>query len=145
MDTEYYITTKSNGERMITTNFDESYHVDGYSESFEKMLFQTAYNIYERRYFETGLYFGTNRKTYLETLNRLGVEDLFEKVDQYAKQYEFEKVWFSDKWHYIGVKENISFIVHIGLAISGYVVGNDKREVDEFGIILNNVLGTNIQ
>ncbi len=145
VDAEFYITMNTKGEHKITTNFDESYHIDGYSENFEKLLFQTAYDIYERRYFENGLYFGTNRKIYKETLNNLGVDDIFMVVDKYAKQYGFEKVWFSDKWHYIGMKEDISFMVKKDLAICGYVVGNDESEVEKFGMVLNDALGTRIQ
>ena len=142
---EYYITTKEDGRQVITSENDGNYKMEYYSESFEKFLFQTVYNVYERRYFEYGYYFGTNKITLDKRLDVLGVEDIFVVVDEMARKYGFTKVWFSDDYHYIAEKDNISFCIRKELAICGYVVGDDEGEVEMYGNILNELLGTHKQ
>lgn len=144
---EYYITTKANGKQIITSGNDERYGMEYYSENFEKLLFQMAFDIYERRYFKYQYYFGTNRITLDKTLQRLGVriEDIFLVIDEMANKYGFNKVWFSDAYHYIAMKDNFSFWLHRDMAISGYVLGNDEKQVEEYGNILNQLLGTRKQ
>jgi len=55
------------------------------------------------------------------------------------------KTWFSDKWHYIGVKENTTLYVHLGFAISGYFTGNDYLEINQLVQELCGIIGTEIQ
>lgn len=145
MEAEYYITNRSDGTYEITTNFDDTYEVDGFSESFEKMLFQTAFDKYERQCFGYINYFGNNRLRMEQVMKQLGTNDLITIVDEYAQKRGFIKTWFSDKWHYIGVKENASLYVHLSLAMSGYITGNDYSEIDELTKELCDIIGTRIQ
>lgn len=145
MEAEYYITNRSDGTHIITTNFDDTYGVDGFSESFEKMLFQTAFTKYERQYFEHTIYFGTNRVKLEQTMKHLETDDILAVVDEYAQKKGFAKTWFCDKWHYIGVKENASLYVHLGFAMSGNIIGNDYSEIDELTKELCDIIGTEVQ
>jgi len=145
MEAEYYITFQSDGAHIITTNFDDTYGVDGFSESFEKMLFQIAFNKYERQYFEHTIYFGTNKIKLEQTKKQLEVDDILAVVDEYAQKKGFTKTWFSDKWHYIGFKENISLYVSLGFAMSGYIIGDDYSEIDKLAKEMCDIIGTEVQ
>lgn len=142
---EFCITTKENGRQIITSGNEENYGVEYYSESFEKLLFQVAYNVYERKYFQYGYYFGTNRITYQKMLNKLGIDDMLPLAEETMKKYGFEKTWFSDTYHLIAEKEGITFGIWRDLTIYGYVLGNDEEQVEKYGGILNDLLGTNKQ
>lgn len=116
-----------------------------YSENFEKLIFQTLYNIYERKYFEYVYYFGTSKMALDEKLEKLAIDDIFMVVDGMIQRYGFTKVWFSDEYHYIAEKGDISFLIEKKLAICGHVVGNDEEQVELYGDILNELLGTSRQ
>jgi len=144
---EYYITTKENGEQIIVSGNDKRYGMEYFSENFEKLMFQTAYDVYERKYNKYQYYLGTNRITLDNTLERLGIgiDNIFQMVDGVVQKYGFRKIWFSDAYHYYAFKENLSFGLRRDMALSGYVFGNDEKEVEKYGNILNKLLGTKKQ
>lgn len=94
MEAEYYITYQNDGTHIITTNFDVTYGVDGFSENFEKMLFQIAFAKYGRHYFKDTIYFGTNKIKLELTKKHLQTDDILAVVDAYARKKILQRPGF---------------------------------------------------
>lgn len=139
-DYGYYITTKDNGKQIITSGDEEKYNLEYFSEDFEKLLFQNAYLTYERRYFEYQYNFGTSHNTYLSLLKRYEEKDIFVLIDEIMKKHDFKRVWFSDSYHYIAEKGNISFGIWKDDAVYGFVTGESKEQVEKYGNIIKDIL-----
>lgn len=131
---EFYITTKENGEQIITTDFMEEYEIDQYAESFEKLLCQEAYFIYGKKYLKEKIDIGIDKSSnYKEIVKKIKIkkEDIFDKLEKYTEKYGYKKAWYSDKWHYIGIKEEISFDLDIIFGVGGDIIGDNIEEMEE--------------
>ena len=60
-------------------------------------------------------------------------KEIFEEIERESKRYGFEKAWYSDRNHYIGIKENMSFYIdrRNGIELSGSIRGETLEEVEE--------------
>ncbi len=135
----WYIVTKENGKQVIETEIG-SIHSDSeeedyveYAESFEKMLCQEAYFLYEPKYYKYRGSIPINYEKSEKLVKRLKKEgkDIFEEIERESKRYGFEKAWYSDRNNYIGIKENMSFYIERGnrIEISGRIRGKSLKEV----------------
>ncbi len=134
----WYIVTKENGKQVIETEIGRIHYEDEYieyAESFEKMLCQEAYFLYESEYYKYTNYIPTNYKKSAKLVRRLKKEgkEIFEEIERESKRYGFEKAWYSDRNHYIGIKENMSFYIarRNGIDIGGAIQGETLEEVEE--------------
>ena len=120
------------------------------AENFEKLLFQCAFIRYERLFFSEMLSFGGSTNMMKAALNKHQTSDILKVVDIFAKENNFQKCWFSDKSHYFGIRDNVTFFVNIdynGAAVMGmfadeYEVINDlgNRLVElDIGVKLKNL------
>ena len=96
------------------------------------MLCQKAYFRYESRYYRYQNYIPRDDEKSEELIRRLE-KDIFEEVERKSKKYGFEKAWYSDRSHYIGIKENMSFYINRrnGIEIRGDIRGENLKEVEE--------------
>ncbi len=131
----WYIVTKENGKQSIGTDFKNNFEGEEYAESFEKLLCQKAYFRYESEYYKYKNYIPTNYEKSKELIKRLEKEgkNIFEEIERESKRYGFEKAWYSDRNHYIGIKENMSFYIdrRNGIELSGSIRGETLEEVEE--------------
>ena len=134
----WHIVTKENGKQVIETEIGRIHYEDEYieyAESFEKMLCQEAYFLYESEYYKYTNYIPTNYKKSAKLVRRLKKEgkEIFEEIERESKRYGFEKAWYSDRNHYIGIKENMSFYIarRNGIDIGGAIQGENLEEVEE--------------
>lgn len=104
-----------------------------YSENFEKLLFQYAFLKYESLYHPESIGFGGSQYMLKEAMRRHQITDVFDVVDSYAKDNGFQKAWFSDQRHYIGIREDATFFVRRGSAVSGIFTGQNKKFLKELG------------
>lgn len=132
---EWYIVTKENEKQPIDTNFRNDYEEEEYAESFEKLLCQQAYWKYEPKYCRYRNYIPRDEKKSREKLRRLEEDgkDFFEELEKYSKKYGFEKAWYSDRSHYIGIKQDMSFYItkRIKLDMEGDIYGINRKEVEK--------------
>ena len=142
----WYITTKENKKQVIETDFEsfsseeeegsdlEDEYVE-YAESFEKLLCQKAYFRYESKDYRYTNYISIPDEKSEELIRRLEKEgkEIFEEIERESKRYGFEKAWYSDRNHYIGIKENMSFYIarRNGIDIGGAIQGENLEEVEE--------------
>ncbi len=136
----WYIVTKENGKQVIETEIGcdssdlEEEYIE-YAESFEKLLCQKAYFLYESRYYRYRNYIPRDDEKSEELIRRLEKEgkEIFEEIERESKRYGFEKAWYSDRNHYIGIKENMSFYINRrnGIKIRGDIRGENLEEVEE--------------
>ena len=128
---KWYIVTKENGKQSIGTDFRNNFEGEEYAESFEKMLCQEAYFRYESKYYRYRNYIPRDDEKSEELIRRLE-KDIFEEVERKSKKYGFEKAWYSDRSHYIGIKENMSFYINRrnGIEIRGDIRGENLEEVE---------------
>ena len=142
----WYITTKENKKQVIETDFEsfpseeeefldlEDEYVE-YAESFEKLLCQEAYFLYESKYYRYTNYISIPDEKSEELIRRLEKEgkEIFEEIERESKKYGFEKAWYSDRNHYIGIKEKMSFYMarRDEIELSGFIRGENIEEVEE--------------
>ena len=100
---EYYISTTLDGNQNITSENDKRNGMKYFSESFEKLLFQSAYDIYERKNKKHQFFFGINRRDLDRMLEKLKIriDDIFQYLDGFFGGHGFQKAWFGDEYHYI--------------------------------------------
>ena len=63
--------------------------------------------------------------------------NIFENVNKMLKKYILEKAWFSDEGHYIVTNSNISVMIRRDRTLSGFVTGENEKEVQEIGVLIN--------
>ena len=134
----WYIATKENGRQVIETETgrihsgEDEYIED--AESFENLLCQTTYFLYEPEYYKYRKYILIYEKKE-ELVKRLEKEgkNIFEEIERESKRYGFEKAWYSDRNNYIGIKENMSFYIDMGdeIKLSASIRGENIEEVEE--------------
>jgi len=99
------------------------------SDTFEKLLFQSAVRLYERKYFLINVSFGASINSLKESLNlRKGVKT-FELLDELCKKYSLTKAWFSDEHFSFVYSEQISIYLRKTVGISGMIFGNNEKLV----------------
>lgn len=100
------------------------------SESFEKLLFQSAFNGFER--FNTYIEIGGSLNQLKNGLNNnLERKEIFDIVDKIIAQYELRKVWFSDKNHYIAIGEDSGLYMEKKMGILGFVTSDNTKFAKE--------------
>ncbi len=71
--------------------------------------------------------------------------DIFDIVDMYARSYGFIKVWFSDKRHFFGIRDDATFYVRGGASnVSGRITGFNRSFINDFAEILSSNIGVEI-
>lgn len=90
-----------------------------FSESFEKLLFQYTFAKYEIQYYPARIAFGGSQNMLKMALDRHKITNIFDVVDRHAKRNGFQKAWFSDDRHYIGICDDATFFVRRDSNVSG--------------------------
>lgn len=85
--------------------------VERFSESFEKLLFQCAFDQYVK--YKTVIFRSGNECSYEDEakLQNIGRRGLYQKEIRIAESYGIKEVWFSEPDYYIGEGENIAFSI----------------------------------
>ncbi len=97
------------------------------SESFEKMIFQAAFKIYE--VFPNQLDFGVSIAGLKEKIQPDKVHTTLEAL---CLKYGLSKLWISDNKWYMARGENINFGVCCDIAMYGRITGEDKERINVF-------------
>lgn len=134
--------TQQNELNIIKTY--EGEFTEFFSESFEKLLFQSAFIKYERKYYSKSIAFGGSKNMLNLALSEHKTKDIFEVVDCYAKKFGFEKAWFSDKRQYFGIREDTTFYVYKDSGVAGIITGNNGELLEKFASDLVPKIGTTI-
>ncbi|MGD9211873.1 MAG: hypothetical protein PVI90_13910 [Desulfobacteraceae bacterium] len=105
------------------------------AENFEKLLFQCAFIRYEELYFKETVSFGGSLNMMRKALAYHQTENIFEIVDKFAQENSFTKAWFSDRQHYCGISDTITFYVNLeedGAALMS-MSGRNFNELKKLG------------
>jgi len=87
-----------------------------FSESFEKMIFQSAFSHFEKN-------------KYCLTFN---ASSCFSEIgNSILNKYGFEKAWFSDFNNLIGLKTDVCFETQTAGGVFGRIIGDNKNLIDE--------------
>lgn len=116
-----------------------------YSENFEKLLFQYAFYQYEELYYPNSISFGGSPNMLKSALASHQTEDILNVVDKLAKENGFEKAWFSDKRHYVGIRDDATFFICKDKTVVGNINGYNEKLLLEFGSNMTSEIGARIQ
>lgn len=117
----------SQNENILRTDCGEVCGV--VSESFKKLLFQSAFSRFER--FHDYMRFSGSPYEVKSAVSVAGEKDVFSILDEISKDYGFSKVWFSDQQHYIAIGE-ISLCVRNTHGAFGFVTSDNTFAINEF-------------
>lgn len=95
------------------------------SESFEKMIFQAAFKIYE--VFPNQLDFGVSIAGLKE---KIQPDKVYTTLEALCLKYGLSKLWISDDKWYMAKGENINFWVCCDIAMYGRITGEDKEKLN---------------
>ena len=113
---------RNHGDNILVVYQGEIYNV--ISESFEKMIFQAAFKIYE--VFPNQLDFGVSVAKLKEKIQPDKVHTTLEAL---CLKYGLIKLWISDNKWYIARGENINFWVCCDITMYGRITGEDKKKL----------------
>lgn len=131
---ERYMQIFKDGSNKIISGYEEMYKLGFIYDDFEKMIFFSAFEKYEKKYFSY------EEKFHIEEEIQLDINLIFPMIERFAKNRGFEKVWFSDKRHLILVKSNMTMHLIRGMVINGRILGNDKKELIRLILDLKNYI-----
>lgn len=141
----FFLDLKEDGSHDVRSSSDDQYHKDSYAGSFDKFLVQTAVMLYEQKKYRNKIYFGGCWNDIKEMIQKYGDEKVMQTVYYIAEKHGFKTAWFSDKWHYLGFKENTCLSIHRDFAFGGYIGSDNMNEVGSIVEELNKLLNTKIQ
>lgn len=97
-----------------------------YIESFEKFLYRMAFEKFMRSSYYV------NSEFNLSYLNNIpNNEEVFSLAQEILEKNNYKRVWFSDKWTYIGIKgESIVEIQLLSDGINGFIQGNELQDLN---------------
>lgn len=127
-------------KNILETDSGELFRIN--SESFEKLLFQSAFNQFER--FDNYIEFSSSLNQLQKAIYIQEKKDLFELMDIVAKNYRLEKAWFSDEKHYIAMGLDTSFCIQKVEGTIGFVTSDNEKLIEELVWDLTKIVGTNI-
>ncbi|MCP3874444.1 MAG: hypothetical protein GY699_14975 [Desulfobacteraceae bacterium] len=127
------------GAKVIIS--DDGEFVSSYSENLEKFLFQNAFIKCEKMRYPEFASYGGSENMLRKALEINRVDNIFNVVEKYAVDYEFTKAWFSDQNHYLGLRDDASFMVEMRTGMIIVVCGKDKKFVTDFGEKLSQAIG----
>lgn len=127
-------------KNILETDSGELFRIN--SESFEKLLFQSAFNCFER--FGHYIGFSSSLSQLKKATSIHEKKDLFETIDIIAKSYGLEKAWFSDEKHYIAIGLNTSFCVQKAEGTIGFVTSSNKALLKELVWDLTKLVGASL-
>lgn len=125
---------------ILETDCGEVIHV--YSESFEKLLFQSAFNSFER--FNTYIEVSGSSHQLKKKICNLEDEAIYDIMEELAMQWGLKKVWFSDKNHYIAVGAETGLYMEREAGMHGFVTSNHTKLAKELAKELTKRIGTDI-
>jgi len=116
-------------DHILESDSGEVYEV--ISKNFETMLFQAAFNKFER--FCYTLYFGVSEHNLRNRISMYGVKNVFLLLDKVTEKYGLKLAWFSDTSHYIALGTNLSFGVEKmeRTGMCGFVTGEKQKIVKQ--------------
>lgn len=127
-------------KNILETDSGEVFRLN--SESFEKLLFQSAFNKFER--FDNYIEFSSTLSQLKKSICVHEKKDLFESMDIIAKNYRLEKMWFSDEKHYIAMGLDTSFCVQKVEGTIGFATSENEKLIKELVWDLTEMTGANI-
>lgn len=97
-----------------------------YIENFEKFLYRMAFEKFMSSSYHVNFKFNLN---YLN--NIANTEEVFSIAQEILEKNNYKRVWFSDKWTYIGIKgESIAEIQLLSDGIIGLIQGNELQDLN---------------
>jgi len=128
-------------QNIVETDNGEYFRVA--AENFENLLFQCAFDRFVR--YNNFISFSGSPNRFNKAISNHETEDIYEMLDDIAKNYGLQKAWFSDSKHYIAIGISDSFCVKKMNGVLGFATGNNKRIIEEISMVLSGNLGADIQ
>jgi len=120
--------TQIDNPQIVMTDEDSQF-VSYFADNFEKFLFQCAFSKYEKLSYEECITFAGSSRMFKEALKNNNVLNVSDMINNFSGKYGFQKVWFSDRNHYIGFKEGISFYIDSrNDSLRGFIVGDVEQQ-----------------
>lgn len=113
----------NHGDSILVVYQGETYNM--VSESFEKMIFQAAFKIYE--VFPNQLDFGVSIAGLKE---KIQPDKVYTTLEALCLKYGLSKLWISDDKWYMAKGENINFWVCCDIAMYGRITREDKEKLN---------------
>jgi hypothetical protein len=128
--------TCTNEPRVIVS--DDGEFMESCSENIEKFAFQNAFPQCEKIRFPIFASYGGSEVMLRQALENNQVNNIFDVVEKYAIEYQFKTAWFSDQHHFVGQRDDASFIVEESSvknssSLTFVIFGNDKNFIADFG------------
>lgn len=127
-------------KNILETDSGELFRIN--SESFEKLLFQSAFNQFER--FDNYIEFSSSLSQLKKAIYVHEKKDIFETIDIITKNYRLKKAWFSDEKHYIAIGLDTSFCVQKVEGTIGFVTSDNEKLMEELVCELTEAVGAKI-
>lgn len=117
------------------------------SESFEKLLFQAAFQQFESFKYWVG--FSASQNDLYNALKKQKMEDrenVFEEIEKIGEKNNLKKAWFSDMIYNIMLGTNLSFVVKKSFAggVAGFVTGEETKAVEQIANEIVNLTGADV-
>lgn len=101
------------------------------ADSFEKLLFQAAFQQFEK--FSYKIFFSASENNMEKAMEKHQIKDIFKQIEKAGEKYHLEKAWFSDTVNNIMLGTDVSFGVRKieGGGANGFVTGDDPEKVEQ--------------
>lgn len=130
-------------ENILDTDCGEIFRVN--SESFKKLLFQSAIIRFER--FKNYIRFSGTLNNLKEAMLISGENSIIHIIDGVLAKYGLTKAWFSDRNHYIALGVETSLYVQKTYGVIGFITSNNtdisKKLVEDLSKKLGVTIKTN--
>lgn len=124
---EFQMKIFADGSHKILESFPEIYETDYRYDSFEKMLFYSAFEKYEKMYFNCKNSFVYEMD---EENRKLKNKKALEEIEKKYLEKKYEKVWFSEENHLILCSKDISIKVEVRMFLTIEVLGDEELKVE---------------
>jgi len=135
MGMSYYIFFSKNNVIYYTDSggeLDRDYNeTDVRSSSFKNFLFRCAILSYEEKLYKNCVYFSSSINSMEKSAYKRKDDTLESLARELIREYDLESAWFNDEYFLYAHNKEISIIFCKGLAIYGYVMGNDSQQTEK--------------
>lgn len=123
---ERYIKIFEDGSHKLISGYEEIYKLGFLYDDFEKMIFFSAFEKYEKKYFLCQEKFLIEEKIYED---KLKITEILDLLENFAIIKGFKKIWFSDSRHLVLAKKDITLYLKQEMSITGFAFGMSKDKL----------------
>lgn len=135
MDAEYsFDLSGEHLDKILERESEEDFSVK--SESFEKLLFQAAFQQFERFSFRYKIEFSVSKYDMENTMKNHKIEnrgEILAEIERIAEKNHLNKAWFSDMVYHIMLDTDLSFGIRMSetRGAGGFVAGEVSKIVEQ--------------